>query len=138
MRLKSFPNERQLDMMDCGVACLKMIAKYYGKYYSLQYFRDKCGISREGVSFLDISYAAESIGLRTLSVKCSLEDVFSKVPFPCIIHWGNSHFVVVYKVWRNRIYVSDPAKGLINYTIDEFKKKWYKADENQGLLMVSY
>ena len=63
MILKRFPFEYQLDAMDCGPACLKIIAKYYGKYYSLQYLRDLCGITRAGVSFLDLSYGAEKIGL---------------------------------------------------------------------------
>ncbi|MBX3257044.1 MAG: hypothetical protein KF862_23110 [Chitinophagaceae bacterium] len=74
-----FPCDWQLDMMDCGPACLKIIAKYYGRYYSLQYLRDKCGISREGVSFLDLSYASESIGLKTLAIKCTIEDLIVKL-----------------------------------------------------------
>lgn len=72
--LNKFPCERQLDLMDCGPACLKNIAKYYGKFYSLQFLRDKCGITKEGVSFLDLSHAAESIGLRSLSLKCTVQD----------------------------------------------------------------
>ncbi|MFD2148644.1 cysteine peptidase family C39 domain-containing protein [Mucilaginibacter antarcticus] len=70
MKFKQFPLDRQLDRMDCGPACLKMIAKYHGKFYSLQYIRDKCGITKEGVS-LDLSYAAEAIGLRSLSIKAT-------------------------------------------------------------------
>jgi len=67
MNLKSFPLDRQLDMMDCGPACLKMITKYYGKYYSLQYLRDLCGNTREGVSLAGLSHGAEIIGLGCLS-----------------------------------------------------------------------
>ena len=66
-----FPHEYQMDAKDCGPSCLKIIAKYYGKYYSQQYLRDLCSITRERVSFLDISYAAEKIGLRSLSVKAT-------------------------------------------------------------------
>ena len=69
MIFNKFPHEYQMDAKDCGPACLKIIAKYYGKYYSLQYLRDLCGITREGVSLLDISYAAEKIGLRSLAIK---------------------------------------------------------------------
>lgn len=134
--LTNFPVERQLDMMDCGPACLKLIAKYYGKFYSLQYLRDKCGISREGVSFLDISYAAENIGLRSLSVKATIDELFGKIPLPCIIHWDNSHFVVVYKVTPKKVYVSDPAKGLVTYTYTEFKNKWYKTGQEKGVLLA--
>lgn len=141
MKLNNFPCDRQLDMMDCGPACLKMIAKHYGKFYSLQYLRDKCGITKEGVSFLDLSHAAEEIGLRTLSLKCSMEDLLYKIPLPAIIHWDANHFVVVYKtapkttykdkktqnsVPKGTIYVSDPAKGHIKYSAEEFAAKWLK------------
>lgn len=133
---KNFPTDRQLDAKDCGPSCLKIIAKYYGKYYSLQYLRDKCGITREGVSFLDISYAAESIGLRSLAVKASIDDLEKIVPLPCIIHWANSHFVVVYKITSKKVYISDPSKGLISYTIPEFKGGWYSESSTNGSVMV--
>lgn len=113
MTLKRFPYEYQMDAKDCGPASLKIIAKYYGRYYSLQYLRDLCGITREGVSFLDISYAAEKIGLRTVSVKTTIENLVAKVTLPCIIHWENDHFIVVYKTSKTKIYVSDPAKGTV-------------------------
>lgn len=137
--LNRFPCDRQMDMMDCGPACLKMIAKHYGKYYSLQYLRDKCGITREGVSFLDVSHAAESIGLRSISLKCTIDDLIVKMPLPAIVHWNNSHFIVVYKTTprTRKIYVSDPAKGYICYTKEEFAKKWIKKDQkDKGVLMA--
>jgi ATP-binding cassette subfamily B protein len=125
-----------MDAKDCGPACLKIIAKYYGKYYSLQYLRDLCGITREGVSFLDISYAAEKIGLRSLSVKAALDDLQQRVLLPCIIHWDNDHFIVVYKTTKTKIYVSDPAKGLLSYSHAQFIERWYKDNENYGVLMA--
>lgn len=136
--LNTFPVDRQLDKMDCGPACLKTISKFYGKYYSLQYLRDKCGLSREGVSFLDLSYAAEGIGLRSISIKATVQDLYEKVPLPCIIHWANSHFVVVYKATAKRIYVSDPAKGLVSYSYPEFTENWYKQkyDLKKGVLLA--
>jgi ATP-binding cassette subfamily B protein len=136
MLYNSFPHEYQMDAKDCGPACLKIIAKYYGKYYSLQYLRDLCGITREGVSFLDISYAAEKIGLRSLSVKADLNDLINKVLLPCVIHWNNDHFIVVYKATPKKIYVSDPAKGLLSYSHQQFKEKWYKENKNYGVLMA--
>lgn len=139
MALQKFPCDRQLDVMDCGPACLKMIAKHYGKYYSLQYLRDKCGITKEGVSFHDLSYASEQIGLRTLPVKCTLKDLVEKVPLPVIVHWNNNHFFVVYKTKPKTgdIYVSDPAKGYVQYTSSEFAEKWVKKDKgNVGVLMA--
>ena len=136
MLFNTFPHEYQMDAKDCGPASLKIIAKYYGKYYSLQYLRDLCGITREGVSFLDISYAAEKIGLRSLSVKATINDLVEKIPLPCIIHWDNNHFVVVYRATPKKIYVSDPAKGLLSYSHAKFKEKWYKEVEDIGVLMA--
>lgn len=138
MRLKSFPCDRQMDMMDCGAACLKMICKYYGKYFSLQKMRDLCGVTKEGVSALDISYAAEKLGLRTLSVKCSVEELIHKIPLPAIIHWKDNHFVVVYKtnVKNGNIFVSDPAYGYLKYSKEEFKKDWYKKGEEKGVVLT--
>lgn len=150
-----FPCDRQIDMMDCGSACLKMIAKYYGKYYSLQYLRDLSGNTREGVSLLGIGHAAEKIGLRSLSAKCTLEDILYKIPLPAIIHWNNNHFVVVHNAkaagsWKSKntsskeitkatIYVSDPAKGLVTYTSEEFTKYWVQVNNNnvnKGTILI--
>lgn len=145
--MRNFPFERQLDLKDCGPACLKIVAKHYGKFYSLSFLRDLCGITTEGVSFLDISFAAEEIGLRTLSTKCSLEDILIKMPLPIIVHWESSHFVVVYKTkikkraqskddqLEGNVYVSDPAKGLIKYDIKVFKKSWL-GNQSSGNVMA--
>lgn len=133
---KNFPHEFQMDAKDCGPACLKIIAKHYGKYYSLQYLRDKCGITRAGVSFLDISYAAKQIGLRTISVKATLNDLISIVVLPCIIYWNQDHFIVVYKVTSHKIYVSDPAKGLLSHSHAEFIERWYKENEENGVVLA--
>ncbi|WP_316847131.1 peptidase domain-containing ABC transporter [Pedobacter psychrodurus] len=134
--LKSFPNELQYDKMDCGPTCLKIIAKYYGKFYSLHFLREKCGITKEGVSMRDLSYAAESIGLRSRSVRCSITDLLDKIPYPCILHWGGNHFVVLYKVTKTKVYVSDPAKGLIAYTYKEFSAKWIPKAQKKGVVMA--
>lgn len=136
MLFKGFPFEYQLDSRDCGPACLKIITRHFGKYYSLQHLRDLCGITREGVSFLDLSYGAEKIGLHSLAIKTDIQNLHLKVPLPCIIHWQNSHFIVVYKTTKSKIYVSDPAKGLIRYSYDEFKKGWYKKGEDSGAIMA--
>lgn len=133
---KNFPHEFQMDAKDCGPACLKIIAKHYEKYYSLQYLRDKCGITRAGVSFLDISYAAKQIGLRTISVKATLNDLISTVVLPCIIYWNQDHFIVVYKVTSHKIYVSDPAKGLLSHSHAEFIERWYKENEENGVVLA--
>ncbi|MFC1222451.1 peptidase domain-containing ABC transporter [Pedobacter sp. BG31] len=111
-----------------------MISKFYGKFYSLQYLRDKCGVTKEGVSFLDLSHAAEDIGLRTLSIKCTIEDLLNKIPLPAIAHWDNSHFIVVYKTKvGGKIYVADPGKGTVIYTKEEFASKWIAQDKGSSL-----
>ncbi|SHM43595.1 bacteriocin-processing peptidase. Cysteine peptidase. MEROPS family C39 [Chitinophaga jiangningensis] len=127
-------------MMDCGPACLKMIAKYYGKFYSLQFMRDKCGSTRSGISISDLSHAAENIGLRTIALKCTVADLVDKVPLPAVIHWDNSHFAVVYKTSSNKkeniIYVSDPAKGHVKYTASQFSERWLKRKTDKGIVMA--
>lgn len=136
MILKRFPVEYQMDSQDCGPASLKIIARHFGKYYSLQYLRDRCGITKSGVSLLDISTGAESIGLRTLAIKCTVADVVNSIPFPAVVFWKDSHFIVVYHADKKHVWVSDPAKGRIKYTHDEFRKGWYLKDENQGVLLA--
>lgn len=131
-----FPLDYQMDSQDCGPSCLKMIAKYYGRYYSLQYLRDKCGITKEGVSLLHLSIGAEAIGLRTLSVKCSLNDLIEKIPLPAIFFWNENHFVIVYHTTAKHIYVADPMKGHIKYTYNEFRKGWLLKGETRGVLLA--
>lgn len=143
MNMKVFPLDRQLDIMDCGPASLKMVAKYYKMYYSLQYLRDLCGNTREGVSLAGISHGAENIGLRTLAAYCTTQDIIERVPLPLILHWDNSHFVVLYDVkkkYKNKakFYIADPAKGHIIYNQEEFENKWIKRNENKtsGIVLL--
>ena len=158
---KNFPFYHQLDAMDCGPTCLRMVAKHYGKHYSLETLRQKSFIGREGVSMLGISTAAESIGFRTIGVHISFEQL-AEAPLPCIVHWKQNHFVIVYdiKIRKNRerpivetrhgtslqippegtVYVADPAQGLIKFTVQEFLSGWLSTktegqDEGVALLL---
>ena len=97
-----FPFFTQLDSMDCGPSCLRMVAKHYGKSYSLQYLRTRSFITKSGVSMLGISDAAESIGFRTRGYRLTWEQLRDEVPLPCIVHWNQRHFVVVYKIKKRR------------------------------------
>jgi ATP-binding cassette subfamily B protein len=119
-----FPFVKQYDAMDCGPACLKMIAGFYKKNFTLDYLRKKCFITKEGVSFLGLSEAADSVGFRTLGVKISYEMLEKKVTLPCIIHWRQRHFVVLYKIFKDKVWIADPATGLITYSRAEFEKNW--------------
>lgn len=121
--VKRFPFYRQHDQMDCGPTCLRMVAKHYGRNYSIQRLRELCNISRVGVSLLGISEAAEKIGFRTLGAKIALEHL-PKADLPCVLHWQQRHFVVLYKIRKGKYYVSDPSRGLITYTAAEFKNNW--------------
>jgi len=151
-----FPFYKQLDSMDCGPTCLQMVAKHFGKSYSLQYLRTRSFITRSGVSMLGISDAAESIGFRTRGYRLTWEQLRDEVPLlPCIVHWNQRHFVVVYRIETRSgiprpfrggvrggatVYVADPAAGLLKYTKAEFCKCWYSTrtdgiDEGTALLL---
>lgn len=132
----SFPYFKQADQMDCGPTCLRMVSKYYGKNYRIQTIRDNAGINREGVNLLGISEAAEKLGFRTTGVKIGLE-ALETIVLPCILHWNQNHFVVLYKVSKGKYHIADPAKGLITYTTTEFKKHWVSNSESElGILLL--
>jgi ATP-binding cassette subfamily B protein len=112
--------------MDCGPTCLRIIAKHHGRTYTLQTLRERSFITRQGVSMLGISDAAESIGMRTQGVRITTEQLVEDVPLPCILHWNGNHFVVLYKVSKkgNTFYISDPAKGKYPMDRKAFEQCW--------------
>jgi ATP-binding cassette subfamily B protein len=119
-----FPFVKQPDAMDCGPSCLKMVAGFYKKSFSLETLRKRCYITKEGVSFLGLSEAADSLGFRTLGVKIPFATLEESVPLPCIVHWRQKHFVVVYKINKSTVFIADPALGFIKYSREEFLKNW--------------
>lgn len=133
---RNFPIDYQMDSQDCGPACLKMIAKYYHRYYSLQHLRDKCGITKEGVSLRALGLASETIGFRSLALRCSLEAIIERIPLPAIAYWQKSHFVVVYKTNKKYVWVADPMKGCVRYTHPEFLEGWVEdKGSREGILL---
>lgn len=132
--MRKFQIYRQLDQMDCGPTCLQMLAKHFGRYFSLGELRKKSFLTREGVSLLGISEAAEAIGFRTLGVKVPFEKLVEEAPLPCIVHWYQRHFIVVYKITKQKVFVADPSVGLLTYSKEEFLKGWLSAKDN-GLEM---
>ena len=125
----------QKDAMDCGPSCLAMIAKHYGKQFDQGILRQICALGKDGVSLLGISKAAETIGFKTKGGRLSLDMLAEEVPLPCIVHWNQNHFVVVYNIKKNRkgifkIYVADPGKGLLTYTKEEFCNHWASTKTN--------
>lgn len=144
---KTFLHYFQHDAMDCGPTCLRMVAAHYGKVFSLEGLREQSSITREGVSLLGISEAAENLGFRTVGVKTTFDELVD-APFPCIVHWNQNHFVVVYDIKQEgsffrknkkhsndksagtKVYVADPASGKLVYTREEFCKCWISSHEN--------
>lgn len=133
----AFPLFRQHDQMDCGPTCLRMISKHYGRSYSLQELREKSFLTKEGVSLLGISTAAEAIGFRTVAVKLKIDDFKVDATLPCIVHWNQNHFVVVYKISSSSIYVADPVGRLVKYSLEEFAKSWLSTNEDGNALGVA-
>ena len=121
---------KQLNQMDCGPTCLRMIAKHYGRNISLEKLRVLSETTREGSSLQNISKSAERIGFRTLGVKISLLKLVNEAPLPCIIHWDQSHFIVVYKIKNDIIYTADPSHGQVKYTKQEFLNHWIGANSD--------
>lgn len=119
--------------MDCGPTCLKMIAKLYGKDVSLGKLRKFSETTREGVSLRTLANAAEKIGFRTLGVKLSYHKLLDEAIPPYIVHWHQNHFIVVYKIKKNKVYVADPAHGKLVYKKQDFIKNWIGANANENL-----
>lgn len=140
----SFPFYKQPDAKDCGPTCLRIISKYYGKSIPLQQIRDISETTREGSSLLGLSDAAEKLGFKTLGVKINFRSLVNEIPFPCILHWNKTHFVVLYDIKKKRgdyiIFISDPSYGLITYSKEDFIKSWIgnNADENtlEGIALL--
>ncbi|MCB2409848.1 peptidase domain-containing ABC transporter [Hymenobacter lucidus] len=131
----TFPHYQQYDEMDCGPTCLRIISKYYGKLLSLDYLRKLSNTTRAGSSLLGISEAAGKVGFQTQGARLCFDDLQAEAPFPCIAYWNQRHFVIVYKIKRGKVYVSDPAHGLITYTKEEFLKSWAVAGE-EGIVLT--
>lgn len=136
--MKDFHYVKQHDSMMCGVACLEMICAHFGKKYNQNFLSNICFATTEGVSLLGIRDAAVRIGLYTISGRLTIDEL-SSATLPCILHWNQNHFVVLYKVKNGRnFYVADPGKGLITYTTDEFKQHWIEMgrdEKGKGIAM---
>lgn len=144
---KRYPFTHQHDYVDCGPACLQMITKFYGKNYSLEELRQLSYLSREGVSFLSLNDALEGLGFRSLMVKIKYDNLINNSPFPCILHWDQNHFVVLYgvkKAYRfgkrkeseDRLIVADPAHGIVTIDKQTFLQHWISTSDNKGTALV--
>ena len=133
--------------MDCGPSCLSMVVKYYERVYPLQQLRELCYANRNGVTMLGIASGAEAVGFKTLGIRTSFEKLAEKAILPCIVHWRQDHFVVVYKIkvkkknggYKGKVYVADPAFGLIEYSVKEFMDGWISTrqeGQDKGMMLM--
>jgi len=132
--------------MDCGPVSLKMIAKYYGKDFSLDKLRSITFTTKEGVSLFAISEAAEQIGFKTVGGRLTFDKLEKEALLPCIVHWNQEHFVVVYKIKpknlvrrQAKVYVSDPACGLVTYSEEIVREHWISTKaggEDKGIVLL--
>ncbi|PJB13287.1 MAG: ABC transporter ATP-binding protein [Flavobacteriales bacterium CG_4_9_14_3_um_filter_40_17] len=134
----------QLDEMDCGPSCLRMVANYYGKRIQLNTLRNYSYIVKDGVSLLGISQAAEKIGFKTFPAILILDELLkdTKNLLPCILHWNQNHFVVLHKIRKKKFtdkyvfQIADPAHGILTLNEDSFKKSWQNEDGKGIALFV--
>jgi ATP-binding cassette subfamily B protein len=146
-----YPFQYQLDQMDCAPACLKMISSYFGKDHPLEYLRDISYLSREGVSLLSVNDAAEELGFRTLMVKLTYEKLLENFSHPCILHWNQEHFIVLYEIKRKNFFkrilqspngnsfqitIGDPAHGVTQIDATTFKSNWISNVEEKGVALM--
>jgi len=136
--IPQFPFHRQLGEFDCGVTCLKMIINYFGRKISISTLQDFLPIYKEGVSLKNISDIADKIGLRTIGVKVNFEQLLEEVPTPCIAFWKQQHFVVIYHVTDEYVWIADPAtRGIYVQSRETFQKGWICDQENEsGVLLL--
>lgn len=144
MERRHFKLVRQLDAMDCGPACLAMVLAHHGKTVDSDALRRDCALGKDGVSMLGVSRAAEMQGMRTVGGRITFDVLANEAPLPCIAHWNQNHFVVVYRTKRLRngdfrIYVADPGKGLLSYTRSEFEAHWISTvtqSQEKGVVLL--
>lgn len=131
-----FPFFKQPDTMDCGPTCLRMIAKYYGRIISLDKLRRLSETTREGSNLKNLADSAERIGFRSLGVKFDFNTLTQEAPLPCIVHWNQEHFVVVYQTTKDKVKIADPGHGLVTLKHQEFMQQWCGGVDEQGIALL--
>ena len=127
-----FPFTRQHDGMQCGVACMSMICRHYDKTFSISRLEKSCHVTKEGVSLKAIRDLCEEIGLDSAAGKVTVANL-ADTPLPCVLHWNQNHFVVLYKTDRNgsRFWIADPGKGKYKCSIEDMERHWVST-QSQG------
>ncbi|SEW52322.1 peptidase domain-containing ABC transporter [Chitinophaga arvensicola] len=126
----SFSFYRQLNAMDCGPTCLRMIAKHYGKHYNVDTIRQNAGFSKQGVSLLGISETAEKMGFRTRGAQINFDKLYT-APLPAVLHWNQNHFVVLVSINKKIAKIADPGRGIVSYKKAEFLRYWVSNSKDE-------
>lgn len=134
--LGNFPFYYQRGTYGCGLASLKMVMDYYGKKKTLHGIKAACEISGRGAFLSDLATGAEMLGFCTLVIRCDINDLEHKITLPAIALWNNNHYIVIYNIDEEWVYVADPALGKLNYSYNDFKNGWYVNGENKGIVLV--
>ncbi len=128
---------KQFDVKDCGPTCLRMIAKYYRKEVSLEKLRTLSYISKDGVTLMGLTHAAESIGLKSFVTEIDIDTLIKKAPLPCIVTWNGNHLVVVHRITKKYIYVADPGSGLHKIEYQAFQEKWNSKKDKGTVVLLN-
>ncbi len=121
--MSRFPVVFQHDSKDCGPSSLQMVLQYHGISVPITTLRDYCDLSRDGVSLKGLKTAAELLGFEAWAARVDA-DSLENLPLPFICHWLQNHFVVVYKITAEKVFVADPEKGLCSYSRQSFLQHW--------------
>lgn len=132
LKLRQFPVFRQTDRFDCGPTCLRMLTKFYGKNYSMEHLRYQCKIGPDGVAAKNLIAAGERLGFHIIPALIDYDTLAIEAPLPCIVYWRDRHFVIVYNIKGQKVYVADPLHGRITYTKEEFVKAWQNSARADG------
>ena len=130
--MSKFKFYKQPNYMDCGPTCLRMICRHFGKIVSQSQIKSLIDVGKEGVTLKSIADASENIGFRTIGVKIDYNKLEREAPLPCIIHWEQNHYIVVYRINKKYVWVANPAHGLIKLTKKEFMAGWSSIKENNS------
>ena len=114
----------QMEALECGAACLAMVAAYYGKWVPLEQVRRDCGVSRDGSNARNVLVAARSYGFAAKGYRYEPDSLRTDGQFPCIIHWNMEHFVVLNGFTKDKAVLNDPARGLVSVSMEEFDRSF--------------
>ena len=135
--MRAFKFIKQLDSMQCGLACMAMICYHWGQEYSVKFLNKFCTASKDGVSFKGLSDLSDTLGLHCISGKVSIQEL-RECPLPAILHWNQNHFIVLYKIKNNKFYIADPSKGKLVLNETEFSQHFISLtsdNKEKGLAM---